>query len=47
MSDVYLWDCVCGTSGRGEKAAQEHAKTCHRFGWPKTNPYVAAQLGKR
>jgi hypothetical protein len=35
---AYEWTCVCGTSGLGEKAAQEHAKTCHRFGWPWTNP---------
>lgn len=44
---TYLWRCVCSASGAGEKPAQEHAKTCPRFGWPNTNPYVDEQRGKR
>ena len=43
MTAAYLWRCICGASGRGEKPAQEHAKTCGRFGRPKTNPYVDEQ----
>lgn len=40
MTDIYLWSCICGTSGRGEAAAQRHAKTCGDFGRPGTNPHV-------
>lgn len=40
MPDVYEWRCACGSHGRGEKTAQEHARTCHDFGRPFTNPHV-------
>jgi hypothetical protein len=46
MTDVYLWRCICGASGKGEIPAQRHAKTCHTFGWPNTNPYVDEQRAK-
>ena len=35
---AYLWTCVCGENGTGEAAAQRHAKTCGRMGYPWCNP---------
>jgi len=38
MSEVLRWICGCGAEGRGEQAAQRHAKDCPRMGWPWCNP---------
>lgn len=38
MAETYVWDCKCGATGSGEKAAMDHAKVCHVFGAPWTNP---------
>lgn len=44
---TYLWSCICGADGKGETAAQQHAKTCMRFGRPWTNPYYPKPEGKK